>query len=131
MRVRSLIALSFFAGCAAIAADDTPRVAPGVARSSHPRLSRSARGRPAAVPDIGGVWTVEFPRDQLPIPRQNRFRLGYRRDLPQCLASESLADFRQSRPLRVGIDQARRAGLEKSTVLNCLSWQKLSRLFNR
>jgi DNA polymerase (family 10) len=33
--------------------------------------------------------------------------------------------------IRYGIDQARRAGLEKSTVLNCLPWQKLSRLFNR
>jgi DNA polymerase (family 10) len=33
--------------------------------------------------------------------------------------------------IRCGIDQARRAGLEKSGVLNCLPWQKLQRLFRR
>lgn len=33
--------------------------------------------------------------------------------------------------IRCGIDQARRAGLEKSAVLNCLPWQKLQPLFKR
>ena len=33
--------------------------------------------------------------------------------------------------VRCGIDQARRAGLEKSAVLNCLPWQKLQPLFKR
>jgi DNA polymerase (family X) len=33
--------------------------------------------------------------------------------------------------LRCGIDQARRAGLEKRGVLNCLPWAKLQRLFRR
>jgi len=33
--------------------------------------------------------------------------------------------------IRCGIDQARRAGLEKSAVLNCQPWQKLQRLFRR
>jgi DNA polymerase (family 10) len=33
--------------------------------------------------------------------------------------------------IRCGIDQARRAGLEKSGVLNCLPWAKLQRLFRR
>jgi DNA polymerase (family 10) len=33
--------------------------------------------------------------------------------------------------VRYGIDQARRAGLEKTTILNCLPWQKLQRLFAR
>lgn len=33
--------------------------------------------------------------------------------------------------IRCGIDQARRAGLEKSSVLNCLPWPKLRRLFKR
>jgi len=33
--------------------------------------------------------------------------------------------------IRCGIDQARRAGLEKTTILNCLPWQKLQRLFAR
>jgi DNA polymerase (family 10) len=33
--------------------------------------------------------------------------------------------------VRYGMDQARRAGLEKSSVLNCLPWQKLKRLFGR
>ena len=36
MRVRSLIALSFLAACAAIAADNTPPVAPGVRTSTLP-----------------------------------------------------------------------------------------------
>jgi DNA polymerase (family 10) len=33
--------------------------------------------------------------------------------------------------IRCGIDQARRAGLEKTTVLNCLPWEKLQPLFRR
>jgi DNA polymerase (family 10) len=33
--------------------------------------------------------------------------------------------------VRCGIDQARRAGLEKSRVLNCLPWNKLALLFRR
>jgi DNA polymerase (family 10) len=33
--------------------------------------------------------------------------------------------------IRCGIDQARRAGLEKSAILNCLPWQKLQPLFRR
>jgi DNA polymerase (family 10) len=33
--------------------------------------------------------------------------------------------------IRCGIDQARRAGLEKTTILNCLPWQKLQRVFAR
>ena len=33
--------------------------------------------------------------------------------------------------VRYGIDQARRAGLEKSSVLNCLPWETLSGLFKR
>jgi DNA polymerase (family 10) len=33
--------------------------------------------------------------------------------------------------VRCGIDQARRAGLEKTTILNCLPWQKLQRFFAR
>jgi len=33
--------------------------------------------------------------------------------------------------VRRGLDQARRAGLEKSAVLNCRSWQKLHGLFKR
>ena len=33
--------------------------------------------------------------------------------------------------IRCGIDQARRAGLEKGGVLNCLPWAKLQRLFRR
>ena len=33
--------------------------------------------------------------------------------------------------IRCGIDQARRAGFEKTTVLNCLPWEKLQPLFKR
>ncbi len=33
--------------------------------------------------------------------------------------------------IRYGIDQARRAYLEKSSVLNCLPWEKLTRLIKR
>jgi DNA polymerase (family X) len=33
--------------------------------------------------------------------------------------------------IRYGLDQARRAGLRKSNVLNCLPWEKLQRLFKR
>jgi DNA polymerase (family 10) len=33
--------------------------------------------------------------------------------------------------IRCGVDQARRAGLEKTDILNCLSWAKLEMLFRR
>ena len=33
--------------------------------------------------------------------------------------------------IRCGIDQARRAGLEKASVLNCLPWERLETLFKR
>ncbi len=33
--------------------------------------------------------------------------------------------------VRYGVDQARRAGMDKSSVLNCLPWQKLKPLFRR
>jgi DNA polymerase (family 10) len=33
--------------------------------------------------------------------------------------------------VRYGIDQARRAGLERQSVLNCLPWEELSILFRR
>lgn len=33
--------------------------------------------------------------------------------------------------IRCGIDQARRTGLKKTTVLNCLPWEKLQLLFRR
>jgi DNA polymerase (family 10) len=33
--------------------------------------------------------------------------------------------------IQCGIDQARRAGLEKSAVLNCQPWETLQRLFKR
>lgn len=33
--------------------------------------------------------------------------------------------------VRCGIDQARRAGLPKTAVLNCRPWEELQRLFKR
>ena len=33
--------------------------------------------------------------------------------------------------VRYGMGQARRAGLDKNSVLNCLPWEELSRLFRR
>ena len=33
--------------------------------------------------------------------------------------------------IRYGLDQARRAGLTRDTVLNCLRWEELGRLFKR
>ena len=33
--------------------------------------------------------------------------------------------------IHCGLDQARRAGLEKSSVLNCLTWEELAPLFRR
>ena len=33
--------------------------------------------------------------------------------------------------IRCGLDQARRAGLEKSGILNCQPWETLAQLFRR
>jgi hypothetical protein len=58
-------------------------------------------------PDSRTSWisavsgTIEFARDQLSIPGQDRFRLGYRGNLLQRTTSESSADFRLSQSLRV------------------------------
>ena len=38
---------------------------------------------------------------------------------------------REFRTIRYGIDQARRAGLEKKSVLNSLPWSALGPLFRR
>jgi DNA polymerase (family 10) len=38
---------------------------------------------------------------------------------------------REFRLIKYGIDQARRAGLEKTSVLNCLPWPSLARIFRR
>ncbi len=46
-------------------------------------------------------------------------------------ASTDAHSTREFDLIRYGIDQARRAGLEKSSVLNCLSWEKLTKLIKR
>ena len=39
--------------------------------------------------------------------------------------------IREFATVRYGIDQARRAGLDKKSVLNCLAWKDLGFLFRR
>ena len=45
-----------------------------------------------------------------------------------CTDAHSIAEFDF---IRCGLDQARRAGLEKKSVLNCRSWPELERLLKR
>jgi DNA polymerase (family 10) len=45
--------------------------------------------------------------------------------------STDVHSTREFELIRCGIDQARRAGLEKSSILNCQPWEKLQRLFKR
>jgi DNA polymerase (family 10) len=45
-----------------------------------------------------------------------------------CTDAHSKAEFDF---IRCGLDQARRAGLEKRDVLNCLSWPELRRTISR
>jgi DNA polymerase (family X) len=45
-----------------------------------------------------------------------------------CTDAHSIAEFDF---IRCGIDQARRAGLDKHSVLNCLSWSELRRVIRR
>ena len=33
--------------------------------------------------------------------------------------------------IRCGLDQARRAGLQKTSIVNCQPWESLARLFRR
>ena len=49
----------------------------------------------------------------------------------QIAVSTDAHSTREFELIRYGIDQARRAGLDKSFILNCLSWQKLGELIER
>jgi DNA polymerase (family 10) len=47
------------------------------------------------------------------------------------LSAENARSTNEFGLIRYGVDQARRAGLEQSNVLNCLPWKELATLFRR
>jgi len=77
----------------------------------------------------GCFFEVNSSPDRLDLSAENAYRA---REAGVKIAittdAHSIRDFGY---LRYGVDQARRAGFEKDSVLNCLEWSKLKRFFER
>jgi hypothetical protein len=61
---------------------------------------------------------IELVGDEFPIPARDRVRLGDAGHLGQRLAPESLADFGQDGPLRIGQSQSRRQMGAQNAILS-------------
>jgi hypothetical protein len=64
------------------------------------RLQFRFDSRPARVPAVLGA--IELLGNELPVPGQNGVGFGHAGDFGQEFAAESLADFSQSAPFRIG-----------------------------
>jgi DNA polymerase (family X) len=77
----------------------------------------------------GCFFEINSSPDRLDLSAENA-RLAAMANIKIAVSTDAHST-REFDLIRYGIDQARRAGLEKSTVLNCLPWQKLRRLFKQ
>jgi DNA polymerase (family X) len=77
----------------------------------------------------GCFFEINSSPDRLDLSAENA-RLAAMANIKIAVSTDAHST-REFELIRYGIDQARRAGLEKSSVLNCLPWQKLSRVFKR
>jgi DNA polymerase (family 10) len=77
----------------------------------------------------GCFFEINSSPDRLDLSAENARRAA---EAGVIIAVNTDAHSRGELPIiRCGIDQARRAGLEKTSILNCLPWQKLQPLFTR
>lgn len=77
----------------------------------------------------GCFFEINSSPDRLDLSAENA-RLARRAGIEIAISTDAHS-IREFDLIRCGIDQARRAGLAKSSVLNCLPWQKLWRLLTR
>jgi DNA polymerase (family 10) len=77
----------------------------------------------------GCFFEINSSPDRLDLSAENA-RQASAGDILISISTDSHST-RELNLVRFGIDQARRAGLRKSDILNSLPWQKLQRLFRR
>jgi DNA polymerase (family X) len=77
----------------------------------------------------GCFFEINSSPDRLDLSAENA-RLAAMANIKIAVSTDAHST-REFELIGYGIDQARRAGLEKSSVLNCLPWRQLSRLFKR
>jgi DNA polymerase (family X) len=77
----------------------------------------------------GCFFEINSSPDRLDLSADNARRAGQAG--VKIAISTDAHSTREFGLVRYGVDQARRAGLEKESVLNCMPWESLRRLFRR
>lgn len=77
----------------------------------------------------GCFFEINASPDRLDLSAENT-RLAHAAGIKIAVSTDAHS-MREFDNVIYGLNQARRAGLEKTSVLNCLPWNKLSRLFRR
>ena len=77
----------------------------------------------------GCFFEINASPDRLDLSAENA-RLAHAAGIKIAVSTDAHS-MREFDNVIYGLNQARRAGLEKTSVLNCLPWNKLSRLFRR
>jgi DNA polymerase (family 10) len=77
----------------------------------------------------GCFFEINSSPDRLDLSAENA-RLAHSAGIKIAVSTDAHST-REFGLIRCGIDQARRAGLEKTSVLNCLPWETLGRLLRR
>jgi DNA polymerase (family 10) len=77
----------------------------------------------------GCFFEINASPDRLDLSAENA-RLAHAAGIKIAVSTDAHS-MREYDNVIYGLNQARRAGLDKNSVLNCLPWNKLSRLFRR
>ncbi len=77
----------------------------------------------------GCFFEINSSPDRLDLSAENA-RLAHEADIMIAVSTDAHST-REFGTVRYGIDQARRAGLDKNSVLNCLPWKILGPMFRR
>jgi DNA polymerase (family 10) len=77
----------------------------------------------------GCFFEINSSPDRLDLSAENA-RLAHAAGVKIAISTDAHST-REFRLIKYGIDQARRACLEKVSVLNCLPWPSLARMFRR
>jgi DNA polymerase (family 10) len=77
----------------------------------------------------GCFFEINSSPDRLDLSAENA-RLAHAAGIKIAVSTDAHS-MREFDNVIYGINQARRAGLDKTSILNCLPWNKLSQLFRR
>ena len=77
----------------------------------------------------GCFFEINSSPDRLDLSAENA-RLAHQAGVLIAVSTDAHS-IREFGTVRYGIDQARRAGLDKTSVLNCLPWKDLGPMFRR